>query len=77
MAASIRKQIAGLSALPLNPRSGNLLTVSIGVASTGPGKIYHCDDLISLTDEALYAAKAAGRDRIMCASQDAVASDQA
>lgn len=43
---------------------GAPVTVSIGVAVSGPGRV-DTDELISCADAALYSAKAAGRDRVM------------
>jgi diguanylate cyclase (GGDEF)-like protein len=44
------------------------MTISVGVAVSRPGPL-DTDQLVSLADEALYSAKAAGRDRVMvCAN---------
>ncbi len=44
------------------------MTISIGVAVSRPGPL-DTDQLVGLADEALYSAKAAGRDRVMlCAN---------
>jgi diguanylate cyclase (GGDEF)-like protein len=44
------------------------MTISIGVAVSRPGPL-DTDELVGLADEALYSAKAAGRDRVMvCAN---------
>ena len=40
------------------------VTLSIGVAVSGPGPV-DTDELVSCADAALYSAKAAGRDRVM------------
>jgi len=39
------------------------VTVSVGVATLGPGAGYSHDNAVQLADRALYAAKAGGRDR--------------
>ena len=44
------------------------MTISVGVAVSRPGPL-DTDELVGLADEALYSAKAAGRDRVMaCAN---------
>src|SRR5690606_24753961 len=45
------------------------LTATIGLAAIVPGPHQEARDLIDRADEALYAAKAGGRDRIIAASQ--------
>ncbi|HEY8809485.1 MAG TPA: diguanylate cyclase [Solirubrobacterales bacterium] len=48
--------------------AGVAMTISIGVAVSRPGPL-DTDQLVGLADEALYSAKAAGRDRVMvCAN---------
>ncbi len=45
------------------------VTVSIGVA-TGPGRaMIHCSDLLDAADQAMYRAKAGGRDRVVAAGE--------
>lgn len=47
---------------------GVAMTISVGVAVSRPGPL-DTDELVALADEALYSAKAAGRDRVMvCAN---------
>jgi diguanylate cyclase (GGDEF)-like protein len=47
---------------------GVAMTISVGVAVARPGPL-DTDQLVGLADEALYSAKAAGRDRVMvCAN---------
>jgi diguanylate cyclase (GGDEF)-like protein len=47
---------------------GVAMTISVGVAVSRPGPL-DTDQLVGLADEALYSAKAAGRDRVMvCAN---------
>ncbi|MHB8301522.1 MAG: bifunctional diguanylate cyclase/phosphodiesterase [Acidobacteriaceae bacterium] len=45
------------------------LTVSVGVASQMPDKRLRADVLVEAADQALYAAKQAGRDRVMAGTQ--------
>ncbi len=48
--------------------AGMMMTISIGVAVSRPGPL-DTERLVGLADEALYSAKAAGRDRVMvCAN---------
>ena len=48
--------------------AGVPMTISIGIAVSRPGPL-DTDELVGLADEALYSAKAAGRDRVMvCAN---------
>jgi len=48
--------------------AGVAMTISVGVAVARPGPL-DTDQLVGLADEALYSAKAAGRDRVMvCAN---------
>jgi len=48
--------------------AGVAMTISVGVAVSRPGPL-DADQLVGLADEALYSAKAAGRDRVMvCAN---------
>lgn len=69
IAERVRRSISGLSL----PWAGLTISVtaSIGVASYAGGahgQPVHSPDLIHRADEALYAAKAAGRDRVVVAS---------
>ncbi len=60
---------AGIAASPYRAGAGQLqlpITVSIGVSFWRPGDLL--DDLLRRADQALYAAKAAGRDRVQCQS---------
>ena len=43
------------------------ITISVGVTWT-PEPLNHLEDLLLQADEALYAAKAAGRDRVVLAA---------
>ncbi|EAT15255.1 diguanylate cyclase [Desulfuromonas acetoxidans] len=45
------------------------ITISIGVATCPADGVESEDDLLKLTDDALYAAKSAGRDQVVCATE--------
>ncbi|WP_321530723.1 diguanylate cyclase [uncultured Desulfuromonas sp.] len=51
------------------------ITISIGVTTCPADGVEEEDDLLRLADEALYAAKEAGRDQVVCASQIATNQD--
>ncbi|MCU0753767.1 MAG: GGDEF domain-containing protein [Xanthomonadales bacterium] len=57
------------TALPLDGKPSVPLRTSIGVASLQPGRV-ELDALMRAADQALYAAKAAGRNRVGCADAD-------
>ena len=65
IATSIRQAVAAL-ALPHEASPLGVLTVSIGVASRRPTAEEPPSSLVEAADAALYTAKAAGRDRIVC-----------
>jgi diguanylate cyclase (GGDEF)-like protein/PAS domain S-box-containing protein len=67
LAEKARAMIEAL-AIP-HPASGigKVLTISIGVAAISPTKNMPMTDLLKAADEALYQAKQAGRNRVVCA----------
>lgn len=71
-AVTVAQEIrAGLKALGLvhaSSQVSKIVTLSLGVASVIPSQEYLGDRLIAEADEALYAAKKQGRDRIFCKS---------
>ncbi|MDA5564262.1 MULTISPECIES: GGDEF domain-containing protein [Halomonadaceae] len=62
-AEEIREHVSGL-ALPHagNPQQG-IVTISVGVSAAGSGEDYDFENILNQADEALYHAKARGRDR--------------
>lgn len=60
-----------VSSSPIEADSGAIrVTISAGVASAEPGGQTTLDDLIERADKALYAAKQAGRDRVIVYGRD-------
>jgi two-component system cell cycle response regulator len=61
---------AAISDEPLTPSSdpGKLVTVSVGCSS---GPLYHLEAVVETADTALYAAKRAGRNRVIAAATPA------
>ena len=49
------------------PGAGPLVTLSIGIATRVPDETVSADRLVMQADEALYAAKHTGRNRVVCA----------
>lgn len=71
LAEELRKRVvSGAISHPASSTGGHV-TVSIGVASVVPDETVEPDALLAAADEALYRAKAGGRNRVMPASQDA------
>ena len=66
IAERVRFTIAGI-AVPAYPRLA--IRVSVGLAVADPGEAADFDDLMRRADAALYAAKRAGRDRVVTAVQ--------
>lgn len=56
-AEKLRQAVAG------RPREAGAVTVTIGIASAGAATLVTRDELVHLADRALYAGKAAGRNR--------------
>ena len=68
---NIRTQVALLGIAHPHPVVNAMVTISIGTATMVPANEHTPFDLIRLADEALYRAKAAGRDRAVHASSHA------
>ncbi len=64
IAERIRSTIENKKTLLPNKESSVSITASFGIASMEPGQIKSADKLINEADEALYRAKAQGRNRI-------------
>jgi predicted signal transduction protein with EAL and GGDEF domain len=58
--------------ISLAPRITDRITVSIGIASA-PHQAHDRVTLLRLADEALYRAKADGRNRVVCAGEEQTA----
>lgn len=69
IAERVQKELNALAIPHAASMIGPQLTVSLGIAATVPGTQQQARQLVQRADEALYAAKAAGRNRIMCASE--------
>jgi diguanylate cyclase (GGDEF)-like protein len=71
VAERLRAAVAGLAiAHPASPL-GEVLTLSVGVAALLPRPDLPASRLVALADDALYAAKRAGRDRVGVAAAEA------
>lgn len=70
VAEQLRAAVAGMGIAHASSRTGNTVTLSLGVAvgRAAIGRTPH--GLVKLADEALYAAKAAGRNCVVVRGQD-------
>ena len=64
-ANAIRAQVAALALVQAPAAVHPVVTLSIGVASVDPARLNDVPALIGAADRALYAAKRAGRDRVV------------
>jgi diguanylate cyclase (GGDEF)-like protein len=65
----LRDTIAGLGLLHGASETGPLVTLSIGVGTEAPVEGMNSDLLVARADQALYAAKRGGRDRVLSAER--------
>ncbi len=71
VAESIREGVEALG-LEHKGNAGGVVTVSIGFSAVTPDDLIQPQRLIAAADEALYAAKQAGRNRVVSASSKAL-----
>jgi diguanylate cyclase (GGDEF)-like protein len=70
VADRLRRLAKTLELPPPNGQASSAVTISVGVASTGPEHYCQPDELIRDADLALYRAKSHGRDRVWCATSE-------
>jgi diguanylate cyclase (GGDEF)-like protein/PAS domain S-box-containing protein len=75
VAERIRQAVLDLKIAHGAPRASAHVTLSVGVATLEPGPHAGCDSLLAQADQALYAAKRLGRNRVIAA--DTMLSDLA
>jgi diguanylate cyclase (GGDEF)-like protein len=67
-AERLRSAIVGLAIPHAHSTAGPVVTASIGAATLAPGQKSSAHRLLDLADQALYAAKKAGRNRVSAAN---------
>lgn len=67
LAEIIRSDVESMI-LPYEPKQVGMVTISIGVSTIIPSDMHDPVDLVALADDALYKAKQAGRNRVVCSS---------
>lgn len=70
VAEKLRDMVKAQNIQHLGSATSNIVTLSWGVTAMIPHPLKSADDLIHTADEALYQAKASGRDRIVCSRPD-------
>jgi len=67
IAERIRKAVLALQLPHENSLANDCVTISLGAATVAPMLKHQSDELLHSADQALYEAKAAGRNRVICA----------
>ncbi len=70
LALRITEEVRGLAIANAGSSCAPVVTVSVGVAFVQPAAGRSCEGLLQLADEALYAAKNAGRDRVQVMDEE-------
>lgn len=65
VAENCRLKVQALGLASPHAVDSGVVTISIGVGTMVPDRNLNCDDLVDLADRALYAAKSAGRNRVV------------
>lgn len=68
IAQRIQEALQALAIPHLQSDISNIISISLGIATTIPIEHTSCDDLVALADQSLYDAKRDGRDRYVMAS---------
>jgi len=68
LAEKLCRQVAQLAVPHAASRAANVVTISVGAATLVPDQQHRLEDLFRNADEALYEAKEAGRNRVVCRS---------
>jgi len=68
LADRLRKKIISLQLEHQQSSTSDVLTISLGIVTTSPMIKHHARDFVHTADEALYEAKKAGRNCVICKS---------